>query len=141
MKKLSAAVLATAFLFSCNNQKGSGSFTLSGELKGAKNQRVFLEEILFTGVAPQVLDTGDIKDGVFTVKAVAKEEGMIDGANKKIDEYKKSTKANENIPPLLTSKRAGVRPKGSDIVGAMEDVNNKYDFMKDAKRTPVRRNR
>ena len=76
MKKLSAAVLATAFLFSCNNQKGSGSFTLSGELKGAKNQRVFLEEILFTGVAPQVLDTGDIKDGVFTVKAVAKEEGM-----------------------------------------------------------------
>lgn len=73
--------------------------------------------------------------------AVAKEEGMIEGANKKIDDHKKTTKVNDALPPLLTSKRAGVRPKGSDIVGAMEDVNTKYDFMKDAKRTSVRRNR
>lgn len=72
---------------------------------------------------------------------VAKEEGAIEAANKKIDAHKKATKANENIPPVLVSKRGSVRPKGSDVVGAMEDVNNKYDFMKDAKRTPVRRNR
>ena len=73
--------------------------------------------------------------------AVAKEEGMIEGANKKIDEYKKTTKVNDNIPPMLTSKRGGVRPKSGDVVGAMEQLNDKYDIMKDAKRTPVRRNR
>ena len=118
--------------------------------KGLKDEQV--DEVINSLIA----DAENIIMGVFTPElidsklkamnydqdvAVAKEEGMIEGANKKIDDHKKTTKANDAIPPLLTSKRAGVRPKGSDIVGAMEDVNTKYDFMKDAKRTSVRRNR
>ena len=118
--------------------------------KGLKDEQV--DEVINSLIA----DAENIIMGVFTPElidsklkamnydqdvAVAKEEGMIEGANKKIDDHKKTTKANDALPPLLTSKRAGVRPKGSDIVGAMEDVNNKYDFMKDAKRTSVRRNR
>ena len=99
------------------------------------------ENIIMGVFTPELIDSKLKAMNYDQDVAVAKEEGMIEGANKKIDEHKKSTKANDNIPPLLTSKRAGVRPKGSDIVGAMEDVNNKYDFMKDAKRTPVRRNR
>ncbi len=117
---------------------------------GLKDEQV--EEVINSLIA----DAENVIMGVFTPEmiesklksmnydmdvAVAKEEGMVEGANKKIDEHKKATKVNENIPPMLASKRGGVRPKSGDVVGAMEQLNDKYDIMKDAKRTPVRRNR
>lgn len=118
--------------------------------KGLKDEQV--DEVINALVA----DAENIMMGIFTPEliegklksmnydqdvAVAKETGMIDGANKKIDEYKKTTKANPDVPPMLASKRGGVRAKGGDVLDAMAQTNDKYDFMKDATRTPVRRNR
>ena len=99
------------------------------------------ENIIMGVFTPELIDS-KLKSMNYDMDvAVAKEEGMVEGANKKIDEHKKATKVNDNIPPMLASKRGGVRPKSGDVVGAMEQLNDKYDIMKDAKRTPVRRNR
>lgn len=76
MKKKLAAIAITIFLFSCSNNADKGKFTLNGELKGATNQKIFLEELFFSDKAAEVLDTGVIKDGKFTVSAIAKEEGL-----------------------------------------------------------------
>jgi len=76
MKKLLAGFAITVFLFSCSNDAGKGKFTLNGELKGANSQKIFLEELFFTNKAAEVLDTGIIKDGKFSVSAIAKEEGL-----------------------------------------------------------------
>lgn len=76
MKKLLAVFAITAFLFSCSNDAGKGKFTLNGELKGTANQKIFLEELFFTNKPAEVLDTGIIKDGKFSVSAIAKEEGL-----------------------------------------------------------------
>jgi len=76
MKKLLAVLAITTFLSSCSNDAGKGKFTLNGELKGTTNQKIFLEELFFTNNPPEVLDTGIIKDGKFSVSAIAKEEGL-----------------------------------------------------------------
>ncbi len=76
MKRLLALLATSALLYSCSNDTGKGKFTLTGELKGATNQKIFLEELFFANKAAQVLDTGIIKDGKFSVSAIAKEEGL-----------------------------------------------------------------
>ena len=84
MNKLLAAVAITAFLFSCSTQPGKGKFTLDGELKGATDgEKIILEELFFSDKAPEVLDTGMIKNGKFTVSAIAKEEGLYRLRNEK----------------------------------------------------------
>jgi peroxiredoxin len=76
MKNSAAALVICLALFSCSNNAGKGTFTVKGELKGAGNQKVLLEELFFSGKAPEVLDTGMLKDGRFTVSAIAREEGI-----------------------------------------------------------------
>ena len=51
-------------------------FTVNGELKGASDQKVYLEQISFNQQPPQILDTAEIIKGNFKVKAVAPEEGL-----------------------------------------------------------------
>ena len=68
--------LAATFLFSCTSQHKAGSFKVSGELKNAPDQKVFLEQIFFNQNPPQVLDTAEMKKGKFEVDAVAAEEGL-----------------------------------------------------------------
>ena len=77
MKKLFPAAVIAAVLFSCNPSASKGKFTLSGELKSAKDQKIYLEELYFSEKQPEVLDTGDIKNGKFTVSALAPEEGLF----------------------------------------------------------------
>jgi peroxiredoxin len=77
MKKLCMAVLLAATLFSCNNSTDKGKFTVSGEIKSVTDQEIYLEELYFSDKRPQVLDTGEIKDGKFTVSALAPEEGLF----------------------------------------------------------------
>ncbi len=62
-------------LAGCQSSK-IDQFTLTGELKGAPDQKVFLEQIPFNQEAPKVLDTANMKDGKFEVNAVSKDEGM-----------------------------------------------------------------
>ena len=76
MKKLFTVAAAAALLFSCNTGSYKGKFTLEGELKSAPDQKIYLEELFFSEKPPEVLDTGEIKNGKFTVSALAAEEGL-----------------------------------------------------------------
>ena len=77
MKKLFTAAVIAALLFSCNAGADKGKFTLDGEIKSATDQKIYLEELYFSEKQPEVLDTGEIKNGKFTVAAIAAEEGLF----------------------------------------------------------------
>lgn len=64
------------FAFGCNTSHKVDKFTVSGELTGAMDQKVFLEQLPFDQQPPHVLDTGELKNGKFTVSATSKEEGL-----------------------------------------------------------------
>jgi len=76
MKKLFTIVFCTATLFACNNENQKGKFTVSGELKNAPDQKVYLEELYFSEKDPVILDTTEIKNGKFTISALAPEQGL-----------------------------------------------------------------
>ena len=75
MKKL--LYISVLFLFSCKSESDKGKFTVSGEIKNATNQKVFLEEIHFTQDAPVVIDTGNLEKGRIAFTATAPEEGLF----------------------------------------------------------------
>jgi peroxiredoxin len=76
MKKLFPVLLLLTVFVSCKNESDKKKFTVNGEVKGMQNGKLFLEELYFSQAQPQVLDTGDIKNGAFTVSAIADEEGL-----------------------------------------------------------------
>lgn len=76
MKKLFALVFTAAVLTSCNDKADKGLFTVSGEIKSAPDQKIYLEQLFFNSKAPEVLDTGDLKSGKFELSAIAPEEGL-----------------------------------------------------------------
>lgn len=76
MKKLFTILFCTAVLFACNNENQKGKFTVSGELKNAPDQKVYLEELYFSEKEPVILDTAEIKNGRFTISALAPEQGL-----------------------------------------------------------------
>ena len=76
MKKLFTAAAIAAILFSCNDKADKGMFTLSGEIKSAPDQKVYLEQLFFSARQPEVLDTGEIKNGKFSLSAIGAEEGL-----------------------------------------------------------------
>ncbi|MEO6232186.1 MAG: TlpA disulfide reductase family protein [Ferruginibacter sp.] len=76
MKKL-LIIIFIAFSFSCNSEKHvNGEFTVAGSIKNAPDQNVFLEEVYFTEKQPEVIDTGKLVNGAFTVNGVATEQGI-----------------------------------------------------------------
>jgi len=75
MKKIFIITCCT-LLFSCGNEKPKGEFTVSGKIKNAPDQQVYLEEVFFSEKEPQVIDTAKLSNGKFTVKARATEEGI-----------------------------------------------------------------
>jgi len=77
MKKTVIALTLVAGILSCNQKEEKGKFTVSGELKNAPDQRIYLEELFFSQKSPQVLDTADIKNGRFELSGIASEEGMF----------------------------------------------------------------
>ncbi len=71
------SILVIATLFSCsNNDAGYGYFKVNGTYKNAANQKVFLEQINFSTTQINVLDTAQLTNGSFTVKAKANEQGL-----------------------------------------------------------------
>ena len=77
MKKLVCIVtIAVVLISACSNKSINGQFTLSGNIKNIPNQKVYLEELYFTQRAPEVLDTAEIKNGQFTLSAMAPVEGL-----------------------------------------------------------------
>lgn len=75
MKKI-FVFISSLFLLSCHSSVKEGSFTVSGKLNGALDQKVYLEQIFFNQKAPQILDTSSLNKGSFEVKAIAPEEGL-----------------------------------------------------------------
>ena len=76
MKKLWLMPALVGVLLSCNSQKEQGRFALSGELKNAPDQKIYLEELFFSQNNPEVLDTGEVRNGKFSVSALAPEQGL-----------------------------------------------------------------
>jgi peroxiredoxin len=76
MIKFFTIAVCSAILFSCNNDIQKGKFTVSGELKNAPDQHIYLEELYFSQKDPVVLDTAEIKNGRFSLTALAPEEGL-----------------------------------------------------------------
>lgn len=75
MKKI-VIFISVLFIFSCTSKHQNGLFTVNGHLENAANQKVYLEQLFFNQNPPQVLDTAEMKDGKFVVKANAAEEGL-----------------------------------------------------------------
>ncbi len=75
MKK-AVIILSALFLFSCTSKHTNGLFTVNGDLKNAPDQKVYLDQLHFDERAPEVLDSSEVKNGKFTVKANASEEGL-----------------------------------------------------------------
>jgi peroxiredoxin len=76
MKKIFVISIASIFL-SCNNTGQYGQFTVNGDLSGAPDQKIYLEEISFNQQAPKILDTTQMNHGSFIVKGKAPEEGLF----------------------------------------------------------------
>ena len=75
MNKILAAIFCLT-IFSCNNVKTTGKFTLTGEIKNADDQKLFLEEIHFSQNAPVVIDTSLLKKGKANITGIGPEEGL-----------------------------------------------------------------
>ncbi len=76
MKKIILPLAIVLALFSCNNGKEEGKFTVNGELKNVPDQKIYLEELFFSQKDPEVLDTGTVKNGKFSVSSTAPEQGL-----------------------------------------------------------------
>lgn len=75
MNKILAAIFCLT-IFSCNNVKTTGKFTLTGEIKNADDQKLFLEEIHFSQNAPVVIDTSLLQKGKANITGIGPEEGL-----------------------------------------------------------------
>jgi len=76
MKKLWIVVTVALMATACKNN-GSKNFTVSGEIKNAPATIVYLEQISFDNMPPQVLDSMSLKDGKFSLKGKATEEALL----------------------------------------------------------------
>ena len=76
MKKMLSVVYCVAILLSCTNKNQKGKFTVTGELKGAPDQKIYLDELYFSQKDPVVLDTTEMKNGKFNTSALSTEQGL-----------------------------------------------------------------
>lgn len=76
MKKISILIIFSLFIFACNSTEKKGNFKISGELKNADDQKVYLEHITFSQNPPSILDTAEMVNGKFTIKGNATDEGL-----------------------------------------------------------------
>jgi peroxiredoxin len=71
-----AFLLGVTLLSACNNQEDKNKFTVTGEIKNAADQQVYLEELFFSQKNPQVIDTADLKGGKFILTGIAQQQGL-----------------------------------------------------------------
>jgi len=75
MKKM-IFMASLALLAACSNQENTNAFTVKGQLTNAPDGEVYLEELFFSQKNPQIVDSAAMKNGAFTLKTTAKEEGL-----------------------------------------------------------------
>ncbi len=76
MKRIAAIIIICMSIASCSQKNDKGKFTVTGEIKNVEDQKIYLEQLFFSQKNPEVLDTGVVKDGKFTVSGIAPEEGL-----------------------------------------------------------------
>jgi peroxiredoxin len=69
-------LLVLVTLVSCDRTTTKGRFTVSGTIKNAPDEQVYLDELHFNNAQATTLDTTTLKNGSFTLHGVAKEEGI-----------------------------------------------------------------
>ena len=69
-------LLLGACMLSCNNPSEKGKFYVEGKISNIVDQKIYLEQLYFSQKNPEVMDTADIKKGVFTFSAKSTEEGL-----------------------------------------------------------------
>jgi peroxiredoxin len=77
MKKLLIIMIAVIGLFSCKDENTIGKFSITGEIKNAPDQKIFLEEMHFSQDAPVIIDTSVLEKGKVKIKSIAPEEGLF----------------------------------------------------------------
>ena len=77
MKRFILSGLLLLLLHACSVKDNEpGRFTVNGTVKNTSDQKVYLEQLFFSEKNPEVVDTADVKNGKFTLSAVAPEEGL-----------------------------------------------------------------
>lgn len=76
MKKLFICLIGGALIASCKHDRENSTFQLTGNLKNAQDQDIYLEQLFFSDKAPEVLDTGHLKSGHFQVSGLGTGAGL-----------------------------------------------------------------
>lgn len=76
MKNVLLLLALVVSVSACQNKSDKDKFTITGQIKHAPNQKIYLEELFFSEHNPEVLDTADMKDGQFTLSTIAAQEGL-----------------------------------------------------------------
>ncbi len=63
-------------IVACSNKRKE-EFTISGNIKNATDQKIYLDQLYFSDKSPEVVDTGFIKGGKFSLEGKASEEGLF----------------------------------------------------------------
>ena len=76
-KKTGFLVIFCLTLFACQQKKTNGEFEVSGQIKGVKQQLVYLQQFPFDGTALQIVDSATLgNDGSYKLHTIGKEEGL-----------------------------------------------------------------
>lgn len=70
-------IICCLILYSCKDESANGKFTVTGEIKNAQDQKIFLEEIHFSQTPPVVIDTALLQNGKVTLSGIDSEEGLF----------------------------------------------------------------
>jgi peroxiredoxin len=76
MKKIGIIAVIALSAAACESN-GSKNFTVTGEVKNAPSTVVYLEQISFDNMPPQVLDSITLNAGKFSLKGKAAEESLL----------------------------------------------------------------
>lgn len=74
-KLMMAALILLAA--SCKNKSTNGDFSLTGHIKNIADQRVYVEQLYFSAKDPEILDSAEMKNGQFSIRIKAAEEGLF----------------------------------------------------------------
>lgn len=77
MKLLPVFIFASLFFSGCKENATDNSFTVSGTIKNAPDQEIYLDQLFFSEKEPEVIDTAKLENGKFTAKGMSNEEGMF----------------------------------------------------------------
>ncbi|MCP9752864.1 TlpA disulfide reductase family protein [Ferruginibacter sp. HRS2-29] len=98
MRRIFLVLMLGSAIVSCSEQQDKGKFTVTGDLKNAGDQKVYLEQLFFSEQAPEVLDPAEIKNGKFTISGTATEEGFYRLRLEKMDGGYLFINDDKNIP-------------------------------------------